>query len=449
VVVIGAGIAGLSAAYYLKRGGVQATVYEARDRVGGRIYSKHRLMGEGLVTELGGEFIDGSHTDMRRFAKWFGLELIDTQTPEEKQFRAAMYFGGKLRPGSEQLQSAKSLLRRIKRDRSILSDRISHARHSLADVRLDWTTLTEYLDTTPMEPWLRDLIGTYYTTEYGRDPEELSALSLIDMLGTDTRSGDLKLLGDEESIERWKIRGGNDQIIQRLAQKVGDIHTGTHLEAIDQGPQCYRLHLRSGAASKVVTAEHIVIAIPFSTLRRCRLDLPLTSVQRDMIQNLPYGMNAKVIVGVTERVWRAQGLSGDFTMEGGAQTGWDSSRGQPGTAGSLTFYLGGRIGRDSGQGDPADVAERLVQTASTLFPELPEKRNGRVHREHWPSDQWVLGSYACYGSGSHTRLGGAFVRPVGAVHFVGEHLSEVSQGYMNGGAETGRRAAEKILRRRG
>jgi monoamine oxidase len=403
-------------------------------------------VGEGLVTELGAEFIDGSHTDMLRFAKWFGLELIDVQTPAENKLKEAYYFGGKLRSGSEQLVAAKALFQRLIKDRARLSDSINYSRHSLADVALDWTSLAEYLASTPIEPWLREMLGTFYTTEYGLDPDQQTALNMASLLSTDTKAGELKLLGDEESIERYKIKGGNDQIIQRLAQKVGDIHLGTHLEAIEQKAQGYTVHLRQGSASKVVTADHVVIAIPFSTLRRCRIDLPLTSVQRDAIHNLRYGTNAKIIVGVTERVWRKQGLSGGFAVEG-AQTGWDSSRGQAGTNGSLTFFQGGRAGRDSGQGQPAEVAEQLVKAVSAAFPELPEKLNGKVHREHWPSDPWIQGSYACYGPGNFTRLVGAFSRPVGNVHFVGEHLSTAFQGYMNGGAETGRKAAEKILRR--
>jgi monoamine oxidase len=446
IIVVGAGIAGLSSAYSLKKAGISVSVYEARDRVGGRIYSKRDLVGNGLVTELGAEFIDGSHSDMLRYAKTFGLELIDVQTPAESKLKEAHYFGGKSRSGGEQLKAAQALFRRIEKDRARLSKSFSYSQHTLADVGLDWTSLAAYLSSTPMDGWLRDLLGTFYTTEYGLDPDEQSALNMVGLLSTDAHAEELKLLGDEESIERYKVKGGNDRIIQCLAQKVGDIHTGTHLEAIAQKAQGYELHFREGASSKVVTADHVVIAIPFSTLRRCRLNLPLTSVQRDAIQNLRYGTNAKVIVGVTERVWRKQGLSGSFTIEG-AQTGWDSSRGQAGTNGSLTFFLGGRFGRDAGQGEASEIATHLVKAASAVFPELPEKRNGKVHREHWPSDPWVQGSYACYSPGNYTRLLGAFTRQTGNVYFAGEHLSQNFQGYMNGGAETGRKAAEKILRR--
>jgi monoamine oxidase len=419
VVVIGGGIAGLSAAYYLQRAGFMSTVYEARNRIGGRIYSQKNLMGDGLVTELGGEFIDGSHADMLRYAKWFHLDLIDTETPEETLLKDAYYFEGKSRSASEQFQAAQPLLKQLKKDQNLLSDAINYKSHTLSDVRLDWMSLAQYLQSIPIDEWLRDLIGTFYTTEYGLDPERQSALNLIGLMSADTQSGALHLLGREESIERYKIREGNDRIIQTLAQKVGDIHLDTHLEAIEQKSQRYHLHLRHGSQSQVVTADYVIIAIPFSTLRRCRLDIPLASVQRDAIQNLAYGTNAKVIVGTTERVWRKQGMSGSFTMEG-AQTGWDSSRGQQGTQGSLTFFLGGQIGLEAGQGEPQAVADHLVATATALFPELPQK---------------------------YTRLVGAFARPVGNIYFVGEHLSQAFQGYMNGGAETGRKAAEKTLHR--
>jgi monoamine oxidase len=446
VVVIGAGIAGLSAAYYLKKAGVDASAYEARERVGGRIYSAKNLVGDGLVTELGAEFIDGSHADMLRFARWFGFDLLDVQTPAESKLKEAYYFGGKVRTGSEQLKAAQKLFQRIEKDRLKLSKSINYLHHSLSDARFDWLSLAEYLNTTPMDSWLRDLLKTYYTTEYGSEPEEQTALNMLTLLSTDASSDAIKLLGDEESIERYKIKGGNNQIVKRLAEKVGDIHLGTHLEAIEQGTQRYKVHLRKGSTSTVVSADYVVIAIPFSTLRYCRLDIPLTSVQRDAIQNLRYGTNAKVIVGVTECVWRKQGLSGSFTVEG-AQTGWDSSRCQAGAEGSLTFFLGGHTGRDVGKGDASEVADQLVQKMNPVFPELSQVLNGKVHREHWPSDPWIRGSYACYSPGYYTRLLGAFLRPVGNVYFAGEHLSQEFQGYMNGGAETGRKVAEKMIRR--
>jgi monoamine oxidase len=446
VVIFGAGIAGLSAAYYLQRAGFQSTVYEARNRIGGRVFSQKNIVGDGLVTELGGEFIDGSHADMLRYAKWFNLDLIDIQTADERKFKETYYFGGKVRLGAEQVKAAQMLLKQLRKDKNLLSDGITFRKHSLADVRLDWTSLSQYLQSVPMDGWLHDLISTFYTTEYGLDPDKQSALNLVGLMSTDEQSGELKFLGDEESIERYKIRGGNDQIVHTLAQKVEDIHLDTYLEAIEQKAQSYQLHLRHGGKSEVVAADYVVIAIPFSTLRRCHLDIPLTSVQRDAINNLTYGTNAKVIVGTTERCWRKQGLSGSFTVEG-AQTGWDSSRGQAGTQGSLTFYLGGQTAVKAGQGEPQAVADQLVNVASAVFPELPQKLNGKVFRQHWPTDPWVQGSYACYSVGNYTRIVGAFTRPVNNVYFAGEHLSLAFQGYMNGGVETGRKAAEQVIRR--
>lgn len=445
--IVGAGIAGLTTAFYLQRAGITASIYEAAGRIGGRVQSARGLLGEGLVTELGGEFINTEHKDMRKLARWFGLLLLDCEDPEEQDLRGAYYFGGRLCGDAEQVEAFRPLAERITKDRQQLSRAISARNYSPFDQSIDRMTLSEYLATSEMADWMRRLIANAYTTEYGLDPEEQSALNLVNMISTDTESAEIGLLGDAEGIERFKIQGGNDLLIRHLGQQVeAHLHTDFALESMETHREGFRLHLRHDGSSQVVDADIVVLALPFSTLRRVDLRIPLSPLQRDAIQHLRYGTNAKVIVGFQERIWRRHGYSGDFQVEG-AQTGWDSSRRQPGIEGSLTFYLGGRKGREAGRGSAEERAAELSESLQPVFPAIQQTQNGRIVRKHWPSEPWALGSYACYGPGEHTRLLGAFARQSGNLLFAGEHISRRFQGYMNGGAETGRLAAERILRR--
>jgi len=131
------------------------------------------------------------------------------------------------------------------------------------------------------------------------------------------------------------------------------------------------------------------------------------------------------------------------------QSGWDHALTQPGQSGGLTVFNGGTAGMALGNAGPAAQADGFMNDLDALFPGSRAARNGRVGAFHWPTYPLSLGSYACYGPGQWTSLGGEEGKPVGNLFFAGEHCSREFQGYMNGGAVTGREAAEAILVRFG
>jgi monoamine oxidase len=130
------------------------------------------------------------------------------------------------------------------------------------------------------------------------------------------------------------------------------------------------------------------------------------------------------------------------------QTTWETSRRQPGAAGILTNFTGGRHGLELGQGTPAAQAERAVADLERVFPGIGAARNQHQARFHWPSHPWALGSYACFRPGDWSRLRGAVGEPVGGLHFAGEHCALDTQGFMEGGVESGELAAAAVLAQR-
>ncbi|MCS7030134.1 MAG: FAD-dependent oxidoreductase, partial [Gloeomargarita sp. SKYG116] len=144
--------------------------------------------------------------------------------------------------------------------------------------------------------------------------------------------------------------------------------------------------------------------------------------------------------------WRSAGYNGDFFTDAPFQSGWDSSRLQRHRAGSLTLFLGGTPGVQLGQGTPQTQATQFLPAIERLFPGATKQYTGKVTRFHWPSHAFTKGSYACWKVGQYTTIAGAEFAPVGRLFFAGEHTSLDYQGYMNGGAETGRRAAQLIHR---
>ena len=132
------------------------------------------------------------------------------------------------------------------------------------------------------------------------------------------------------------------------------------------------------------------------------------------------------------------------------QTSWEASRKQPGTAGILTNFTGGRHGIELGAGSAVDQAARAVADLERVFPGVAAARTGaREARMHWPTHPWTQGSYACFRPGQWSALRGAIGESVGGLHFAGEHCALETQGFMEGGCESGEVAAAAVGARLG
>jgi monoamine oxidase len=200
-----------------------------------------------------------------------------------------------------------------------------------------------------------------------------------------------------------------------------------------------------GGSSFSAAAEHVVVAIPFTTLRNVQIDLELPEAKRRTIEQLGYGTNAKLMVGFSERIWRERYHSNGSTFSDQPfQQTWETSRMQPGRHGIITNFTGGRHGVELGEGSPAERAAEMARQLDQIFPGISALR-GREARMHWPAQPFVRGSYACYFPGQWTTMRGVEGEAVGSLHFAGEHCSLDAQGFMEGGCETGERAANEVL----
>ncbi len=443
IVIVGAGIAGLSAAYHLRRRGLCATLYEASNRTGGRIFSAQNLFAPGLTTELGGEFIDSIHRDMLHFVRAFDLELIDLESPSESSLETRYYFDGQGYTEAQIIEALRPIARQIKRDAQQAGYPVTYNNYNAHAYALDHTSLADYLTQIGATGWLYKLLEVAYVTEYGLDAGEQSCLNLIFLIDTQLNDG-FEIFGDSD--ERYKVRGGNQQITDRLAQMMANqIHLEHRLIAIHEGSHGYRLTFeRAGGGQVEVQADFVLLTLPFTLLREVDIQVALPPVKRRAINELGYGTNAKLILGFTSRYWRDQGYNGDFFTDEPFQSGWDSSRLQAGNAGSLTLFLGGTPGVQVGQGTPQSQAARFLPGVNRLFPGATTQYTGNAVRFHWPSYPFTKCSYSCWKVGQYTSIAGAEFEPVGRLFFAGEHTSIDYQGYMNGGAETGRRAARLI-----
>jgi monoamine oxidase len=313
---------------------------------------------------------------------------------------------------------------------------------------LDAMSITQWFDRNGVSGWLRKLLDVAYTTEMGLEIDQQSALNFLTFVGTEDKDA-FRIFG--ESDERFHVRGGNDLIPRTLAAKMTDaIETGHVLEAIRGEAGGYVLAFRKGAATREVRARQVILALPFTLLRKVQVDVELPALKKHAIAQLTYGTNAKLMIGFERRTWREHGANGASMSDLAYQTTWDTSRKQAGTAGALTNFTGGRHGVELGQGTPKQQAEAAVRDLERVFPGIAAARgNAREARMHWPTNPWVLGSYACFRPGDWAGLGGAMGESVGGLHFAGEHCSVESQGFMEGGCESGEVAAQAVLAQRG
>lgn len=445
VVIVGAGIAGLTCAYRLRQAGVGVRLYEAQERVGGRIWSLRGHFADGQACELGGELIDSGHARLRALAAELDLALDDLAEDPTATYGDVWFCAGRRYGEAEILREFTPLAAAIRRDVETLPEaEITHAAPGGAEA-LDRLSIAQWLDRSGASGWLRTLIEVAFTTEMGLECEEQSALNFLTFIdpGTDR----FRVFGDSD--ERFHVRGGNDRVVQRLAAKLGEaVTTGTALEALRRSADGgYALSFQRGAGAFEVRARRVVLATPFTTLRNVRLDVELPPSKRRAIANLGYGTNAKLMIGFDERIWRTRHSSGGSTYSDlPLQTTWETSRLQAGRAGLLTNFTGGRHGLEIGTGTPKQQADLAAHQLEAIFPGVAVARGGaREARFHWPSFPWALGSYACFRPGQWTSLRGAIGERVDGLHFAGEHCAFDNQGFMEGGVESGEAAARAIL----
>jgi monoamine oxidase len=446
IVIVGGGVAGLNTAYKLQKAGLKSTIYEGADRTGGRMFTATNLLGDGLTTELGGEFIDSGHEEMLALMDEFNLEKIDVESPEVESLKPETYFiNGRHYTQAQCARAFVPIAKHILEDYDSMGEVVNYETEG-GGAKFDRMTMAQYFDKIGATGWIRELFEVAYVTEYGLEASEQSALNFIFLIGT----GDLKntkeavLLG--ESDERYKVRGGNQRVVDELAKRLEpQIQRRHRLEAVRAKGDGYTLTFQTGNGATDVDADVVVMAIPFTMLREVKIDVPLPELKRRAINELGYGMNAKVLVGFNSRPWQTLGYSGATYSDEMFQLAWDNSFLQPGAAGGLTLYSGGKLALDAGQGSAEEAAARLLKGIERAYPGTTKARSGKVSRFHWPTYAWTKAAYACYKPGQWTTIAGAEGLPVGNLFFAGEHCSYDFQGYMNGGAQTGADAAKAVM----
>jgi monoamine oxidase len=449
IVVVGAGLAGLSAAYILKQAGYAAELHEASSRIGGRCWTLRGAFADGQIAEHGGELIDQSHSHIRQLSQGLGLKLDNLLQAEQNGTESLGHFDGSPYTYEEMTDDIKAAWQKIHADVSAASYPTTFEISTERGRELDSMSIVDWIEETfegGIDSRIGKLLDIAYNIEYGAECTEQSSLNLLYLLAY-SGQGQFRVFGP--SNEKYHVVGGNDQITDRLAARLaGQITTGSELVAVRQNSSgTFTLTFAQQSGTKTVTADKVVLALPFSILRSS-VDIskagfePLKLIA---IREQGMGTNSKLHLQFSSRFWRSQGSNGETFSDRGYQNTWEVTRAQAGKSGILVDYTGGRIGASFGSGTPESRAKQFLAQVEPVLPGATKAWNGKAVIDFWPDYQWTKGSYSYWKVGQYQRFAGMEGRRQGNCLFAGEHTSIDFQGYLNGAVETGQRAAGEIL----
>ncbi len=467
VAVIGAGLAGLTAAYRLAKQGVSVSVFEAGTRSGGRVLTKKDFHA-GMFCEMGGELIDRNHSSLLGLARDLGVE-IEGFPGEADDISETLYFsGGQIYRDSDLNEAARPLVKIIRRDREKI---FGNVEGETLDFRtagkypnskaFDQQSLAEYFENLRgVDGWFKRLVGHAYVTEFGLELHEQSALNIHLLIDFDLSDGEFSLFGDSD--ESLRVKGGNSELIEKLTAAVvgniGEIQYGNRLVSMeDTGTKVRLQFLDPNGSTREFIADRVVCAMPFSLLRSVEIRTPLSAPNALAVRRMAYGSHAKSILGTRDRFWRKShvgipAFNGSWVNDLSSQAYWETSRGQLGSAGILSSFRGGAAGMKPLEWSSDHTLDTVVGGFLKPFAREDRARLGRTMLEakasiEWASSPFSLGSYFCPRPGDTTTLIGAAETPEwgGRLVFAGEHTSS-NYGYMDAAVESGIKAVERLPR---
>ena len=430
VIVVGAGLAGLSAAVRLMKDGARVTVVEARDRVGGRVLTIRDLFDEGQHAEAGGDFIDRGQEDIRRLVDQYGLNVrtILRQGFSFVRDKGRGEIDGRPIKGERAWKPiadrAKPLIDAYQR---------AEQRWESAVIRtLAQQSVAQWLDEIDadahMRAMVRGLRGFFLA-----DPENLSLLVLIEQLASEAPGQDAM----------GRIEGGNDRLPRAMAKELGEaLHLNTSARAIHDDQSSMRVTVEHGGDRTQMKADYVILAVPVNMVRAIEIAPALPLEQAKVLERLKYGRVTKSLLQFDRRFWKRKGRSSAYGSDAPTGAIWDANEEQRGPAGILTLMAGGQASEDSQKILSQEGVQGLVRALEWLKPGEAEL----LHHYHvtWEHDSWAQGGYVYFDPSFDPAWRPWLARPHGRLLFAGEHTSIKWQGYMNGAVESGLRAAAEV-----
>jgi monoamine oxidase len=418
IVILGAGFAGLSAAYLLSKQGISATILEARSRIGGRVFSHTIDSTDKLVVELGAEWVGASHKRVIELCQELGLELKNNQFDTHLIYKGR-YFDQNSWDYSESCQ---------KKIQEILDaySNLSEANKAELD-RMDWWRYLVNNGIGGQDLDLRELLDS---TDFGESIRHVSALAALSEYAESSKKNEMD----------YKIVGGNHQLAQAMAAKIGTekILLNHKVVSVTQSGETVTITCENGFK---IEANKIICTLPTFAISQINWEPMLPHDKREAINALQYSRINKNALLYNQRFWKDESF--DLATDILPHYFYHATKNQPAQKGALISYT---------IGDKADVfarqsdewRSRVVNDA--LKPAFGDTQSHLLSQAsyYWGNDNFSRGAYAIYRPGQWFTIRPILERKFENIHFAGEHLADW-QGFMEGAVNTGEAAAQQIL----
>lgn len=444
IVIIGAGLAGLSAAYQLTQAGHEITILEARTRAGGRVHTLREPFSDDLHAEAGAMFVPDVHNLTMHYVKLLGLTLIPIQ---ERASTPTLYLEGRRFDPPEQGKVAWPLHLSPEEKRLGLDGMTEkYVLGALKEIgnpqspgwpsenvkRFDRMTYAEFLRSRGATPDAVRLLRLNDADLSGDGIERVSALMVL-------REAALNYNENQLST----IKGGTDLLPKALAARLSaKILYGSPVVKIEQDAQSVKVTFRQAGERVSIVADYLISAVPFTLLREIEVSPPFSPEKERAIRELPYTSVARVYLQSRREFWNQESLGVSAYTDLPIMAIINSTLNQPGTRGILESYSAGERAREMTVRNEMERIQFTLEQVEKVYPGIRKNFEGGASVA-WDEDRWARGAFAWFKPGQMSELLPHIARAEGRIHFAGEHTSDWP-GWMQGAFQSGHRAAREI-----
>jgi monoamine oxidase len=439
-IVVGAGVSGLAAARRLAAAGRSVCVLEARERVGGRVYTTR--LDDGTAVDLGGQWLGPGQDRLARLAAELGVRTYPTHVAGENilyaRGRARRYRGTIPRANPLALAALGVCMWRLERlAREI--DVEAPWRHPRAD-EWDGVTLQAWLARNLPNAFARHLFTVGLETVYSC---RLSEISLLHALFYIRSGGSLdRLIATEGGAQETRFVGGAQQIPDAMAAALG--------ERVKLGVPVRRLRSTGGAVEvsgdggASFSAARVIVALAPPLAARLVYEPALSGGRDQLTQRMALGSVIKQIAIYPRPFWRAQGLSGQVLSDVGPAHVFFDASGETGSPGQLMAFVEARAARELAELPEEGRRQAFLDCAVRVFGDEAARPTHYLDKV-WADDEWARGCYVANMSpGAWTEFGRHLRRPCGPIHWAGTETATEWNGYIDGAIQAGERAADEV-----
>jgi len=416
VLILGAGISGLTAAYRLVQKGVNVQVLEARNRLGGRIFTYSFPEAPEIYTELGGEWIGSSHKNLQNLCQELQLELVP------HRFKIDWLLNGKF------IEKNKIADSRWNTKFAELLDNFkkSSSKQIRALEKISWWQFLKKNGIPEQALLMRELNDS---TDFGESIRFVSASSALSEYAYSSEYNEMD----------FQVRGGNSQIIEKLAEKIGKekIFINKKVQKVNQKGKKAQVICSDNS---IYEADKVICTLPTYALSQVSWspDLPIT--QKNTIEQLQYARIVKIQVLFSERFWQQDNFA--LNTDEFAHFIFHTTQKQNSPKGVLTSYSVGDKAYLIGKMSKNKQKDLIIEALKPIFGDVSNLVEQVVSYD-WGSDLYTQGAYAYYCVGQGEEIKNILSMPFKNVLFAGEHIAEW-QGFMEGAVQTAQKAVEKL-----